>query len=135
MVIDSSALVALLLGEPEADEFTRAIALAPARRVSAASYLETGIVMSTRAGSTAREILRRLVDELSLEIVPVSQDQAELALAAYQRFGRGSGHPARLNFGDCFTYALAAQTGEPVLFKGDDFSRTDLALAINPPSP
>ena len=135
MVIDSSALIALLLGEPEADEFTRAIALATVRRVSAASYLETGIVMITRTGSNARDILNRLIDELSLEIIPFSHELAELALGAYHRFGRRSGHPAQLNFGDCFTYALAAQTGEPVLFKGNDFSRTDLALVINPPSP
>lgn len=130
MVIDSSALVALLLGEPESPAFTQAIAAAAVRQVSAASYLETAIVMTGRLGSSARDVVNRLVDELSLEIIPFSREQAELALSAYRRFGRGSGHPARLSFGDCFTYALAAQTGESVLFKGGDFSHTELPLAI-----
>src|SRR6266851_2843060 len=98
MVIDSSALIALLLGEPETADFVSAIA----------------------AAST------RLVGELSVEIIPFTHDQAVIAIAAYRQYGKGSGHPAGLNFGDCFTYALAKLTGEPVLFKGNDFSRTDL---------
>lgn len=131
MVIDSSALIALLLGEPESAEFTRASAVSATRRVSVASYLETAIVMLNRAGPDAKRAVDRLVDELALQVVPFTRDQANLAIAAYERYGRGRGHPAALNFGDCFTYALAKQTGEPVLFKGRDFSRTDLEAAAS----
>jgi ribonuclease VapC len=133
MVIDSSALIALLLGEPESAAFTRIIAVSPARRVSAASYLETAIVMLRRSGPDANRALDRLVDELALQIVPFTRDQADLAIAAYEQYGRGRNHPAALNFGDCFTYALAKQTGEPLLFKGTDFSRTDLVSASPAP--
>jgi ribonuclease VapC len=130
MVIDSSALIALLLAEPDADGFVGAIAGTSSRLVSAASYLETAIVMQARSGPSAQEQLDRLLADLSVSIVPFTRDQAIIAIAAYQQYGKGSGHPAGLNFGDCFTYALAKLTGEPVLFKGNDFSRTDIGVAI-----
>lgn len=131
MVIDSSALIALLLNEPETVRFTTAIAHAQVRWVSTASYLETAIVLLRRSGPGARQILDRLFDDLSLHKVPFTREQAELAITAFQRYGKGQGHPPGLNFGDCFTYALAKQTSEPVLFKGNDFSLTDLESAIN----
>jgi ribonuclease VapC len=119
MVIDSSALIALLLGEPESTEFVTSIAASTTRLTSASSYLETAIVMINRSGPDAPEKVDRLLADLSI-----------LAITAYRRYGRGSGHPAGLNFGDCFTYALAKLTGESVLFKGSDFSRTDLVSAV-----
>jgi ribonuclease VapC len=130
MVIDSSAPVALLLAEPETEAFVSAIAAATDRLLSAASYLETGIVITARVGPQAQAKLDALFAELSVVLVPSTPEQARLALNAFQRYGRGSGHPAGLNYGDCFTYALAKLTGEPVLFKGNDFSRTDLATAV-----
>jgi ribonuclease VapC len=130
MVIDSSALIALLLGEPETADFVAAMAAAQSRVVSAPSYLETAIVILGRLGPKAQENLDRLLNELEIEVVPFARDHAVLAIAAYQRYGRGSGHPAQLNFGDCFTYALAKTRDEPVLFKGNDFSRTDLRIAV-----
>jgi ribonuclease VapC len=130
MVIDSSALIALLLGEPETAGFVAAIGAASSRLISAPTYLETAIVMQARLGPEAQEKLDRLLSELSAEIVPFTQDHAILAIAAYRRYGKGSGHTAGLNFGDCFTYALAKFHNEPVLFKGNDFSRTDLQIAV-----
>ena len=97
--------------------------------MSAPSYVEAAIVMISRSGPDAQEKLDRLLADLNVEIVPFTRDQAIHAIAAFRRYGKGSGHPAGLNFGDCFTYVLARLTGEPILFKGDDFSRTDLAIA------
>jgi ribonuclease VapC len=132
MVIDSSALIALLLAEPEAEQFVAAIAGAPSRLISAASYLETAIVMLARSGPDAQDKVDRLLAELSVTIVPFARDQAILGIIAYRQYGKGSGHSADLNFGDCFTYALAKLTGEPVLFKGNDFALTDIGLAVVP---
>ncbi len=97
--------------------------------MSAPSYVETAIVMVTRSGPAALEKLDHLLADLGVEIVPFAHDEAAAAVQAYRRYGKGSGHPAGLNFGDCFTYALAKLRGEPVLYKGDDFSRTDLVSA------
>jgi ribonuclease VapC len=133
MVIDSSALIALLLSEPETDEFVTAIAGSLVRLISAASYLETTIVMLSRSGSEGQRKLDRLLTDLAATVFPFTLDQAVLAAEAYKRYGKGSGHPAGLNFGDCFTYGLAKLTGEPVLFRGNDFSRTDLASATAQP--
>ncbi len=130
MVIDSSAIVGLLLGEPEADAFVRAIASTSRRLMSAATYVEVAIVMLGRYGPAAIEKLDRFLNELAVSIMPVTRAQADLAISAYQRYGRGSRHPAGLNFGDCFSYALAAQLGEPLLFKGEDFSHTDIENAL-----
>jgi ribonuclease VapC len=129
MVIDTSALVALLLGEPETPQFVAALAASTKRLLSAASYLETSIVMRRRSGPAAQEKLDRLLAELHVEILPFTQEDAVLAIAAFSRYGKGGGHSAGLNFGDCFTYALAKRTGEPVLFKGTDFGHTDIAAA------
>jgi ribonuclease VapC len=133
MVIDSSALIALLLSEPETDEFVTAIAGSSIRLISAASHLETAIVMLNRSGSEGWRKLDRLLTDLAATVFPFTLDQAVLAAEAYKQYGKGSGHPAGLNFGDCFTYGLDKLTGEPVLFKGNDFSRTDLASAVAQP--
>jgi ribonuclease VapC len=129
MVIDSSALMAMLLGEAEEHEFRNIIKLASSRLMSAATLVETGIVVLARAGEAGMEQMQALLEALRLETVPVSADHARLAIDAFRRFGKGR-HPAGLNFGDCFSYALAHATGEPLLFKGDDFSRTDIELAV-----
>ena len=129
MVIDSSALIALLLAEPEADAFVAVVAGSSSRSIGEGSYLETTIVMLARSGPDAPEKVDRLLAELSIAIVPFTRDQADLAITAYRQYGKGSGHPASLNFGDCFTYALAKLTDEPVLFKGNDFSLTDMRVA------
>jgi ribonuclease VapC len=133
MVIDSSALIALLLGEPETEQFVSAIAEAAQRLLSADSYLETAIVMAGRFGPQGLEKLDCLISELSIEIVPFTTEQARLGIAGFQQYGQGTGHPAALNYGDCFTYALAGFTGQSALFKGNDFSLTDLVNAVAEP--
>jgi ribonuclease VapC len=133
MVIDSSALVALLLAEPETEAFVSAIAAASDRLLSTASYLETAIVMTARLGPQGQEKLDSLLAGLSIVLVPFTSEQARLAVTAFRRYGRGR-HPAGLNYGDCFTYALTKLTGDRVLFKGNDFSHTDLAAAVPDPT-
>jgi ribonuclease VapC len=128
MVIDSSALLALLLAEPEAETFARAIAADPRRRASAFSILETAIVVETKKGENAGRELDLLLHRAQIDVVVMDAAQVELARSAYRRFGKGR-HPAGLNIGDCCSYALSRFTGEPLLFKGDDFARTDVALA------
>jgi ribonuclease VapC len=131
MIVDTSALIAIAWDEPERARFEDAIEADPVRLVSAASVLEGAIVMMRRTGAAAPEAIARfheLLDELGLDIEPVSASQIGLAEAAYLSFGKGL-HPAGLNFGDCFAYALAKETGEPILFKGDDFAQTDLVSA------
>jgi ribonuclease VapC len=129
MVIDSSALIALLLAEPDSSRYIAAVARAQRRMISAPSYLETAIVMMSRSGPQAQALLDRLLAELAIEVVPFTHEQGRLAVAAFQQYGKGTGNPASLNFGDCFTYALAKLTGDPVLYKGEDFSKTDLVGA------
>lgn len=131
MVIDSSALVALLLGEPETGVFVQSIAAASIRLISLASRLETMIVMLTRSGPDARAKVDQLIEQLGISIVPFTRAEADLTIDAYERYGKGRGHPASLNFGDCFSYALAKSTGEPLLFKGNDFSQTDIPNAVD----
>lgn len=130
MIVDSSALVAILHDEPEAAAFLRAIYAAGQCRVSAANFLETAIVIDAGRSPVASRRFDDLLREAAIVIEPVTEAQAHIARQAHRDFGRGSGHPARLNFGDCFAYALARETGEPLLFKGDDFSQTDIAPAI-----
>jgi len=130
MVIDTSALIAIMLEEAGADGFLDAIDADATRLMSAAGFVETGIVLATRAGPGARSDLLDLIAEIGIEVIPVDLAQANLALQAYQRFGRGN-HPAALNFGDCFAYALAEAYGEPLLFKGDDFAKTPVATALS----
>jgi ribonuclease VapC len=124
MVIETSALIAVIAGEPEAETFLEAITEAPSASLSAASYVEAGIVLERFPADAA--ILDDLLIELDIDIVAVTATQARLARDAFRDFGKGR-HPAALNYGDCFSYALAKAVGEPLLFKGDDFARTDLA--------
>lgn len=129
MVIDSSAVIAILFGEPEAQAFLSQMAVAEICRLSAASLVEVGIVLRREAAAKRREAFEEMLRLFSIQIEPVTEVQAHLALGAYDRFGKGTGHAAGLNYGDCFSYALAKQTGEPLLFKGNDFTRTDLEAA------
>ena len=129
MVLDTSALIALLQNEPEAEDFRTALELDETRMVSAATLLETAMVIETRKGEAAGRELDRLIDKASITIVAVDADQIEEARRAWRRFGRGR-HEAALNYGDLFSYALSQTTGQPLLFKGDDFRRTDVARVI-----
>lgn len=128
MVIDTSALVALLCMEQEAPRLARALEADPHRLISAATWVETAIVIGARYGEAGGRELDLLGAKADLLIRDVDQQQAEFAREAWRRYGKGR-HPAALNFGDCFSYALARATGEPLLFKGEDFSRTDI-LAV-----
>jgi ribonuclease VapC len=132
VIIDSSALVAILTNEPEARSFTRALKMAGARRLSAATYVEAAAVIDGGQDPFLSSALDRLISIMKIEVVPFTVRQANLAREAYQRFGRGSGHPARLNLGDCFSYALARDLGEPLLFTGADFALTDIELLVEP---
>ena len=126
MIIDSSALIAVLARELDADRFLLAMSTAPQRRISAATLLETSIVIKRMLGETGPISLNRFIERAEIEVVALTPEQAHIASQAYSRFGKGTGHPARLNILDCCTYALAAVTGEPLLFKGADFDKTDL---------
>lgn len=128
MIVDSSAIVAVLKQEPEAASFAALMADDPRVRISAANYVEAGVVID-RAGPVASRGLDQFIDDAQISIEPVSARQAEVARQAYRDFGKGSGHPAGLNFGDCFAYALAVESGEPLLYKGDDFVHTGIAAA------
>ena len=125
MVIDASAVIAILLAEDDAERYTRAIEAAARPRISAASYLEAAVVIDNRGDVLAQREFDRFIRRAGIEVVAVNLEQAELARQAYRDFGKGR-HPAGLNFGDCFSYALAKFTDEPLLFKGADFSRTDV---------
>ena len=127
MVIDSSALVALLGMEPEAARLAAAIEADGTRLISAASVFEAAVVIESRYGPEGGRELDLLVAKAGLSVEPVTAQQAEIAREAWRRFGKGR-HPANLNFGDCFSYALARVTGEPLLFKGTDFPQTDVAV-------
>ena len=128
MILDSSAVLAILFGEPDAVYYEKTIAAAQACRISAANLLETAIVVESRGGLAAGHELDVFLEKAGIELVPVTPQQVEAARLAWRRFGRGN-HPARLNFGDCFAYALAVATGEPLLFKGKDFAQTDIEPA------
>ena len=131
MIIDTSALIAILRDEPEAAACAKAIEAASRRYISAANFLETAIVIDGTRDPVASRRFDDLFREAQLVVEPVTEAQARIAREAYRDFGRGSGHPARLNFGDCFAYALARLTGEPLLFKGDDFTHTDITPALS----
>jgi ribonuclease VapC len=130
MIIDASALIAILRDEPEARTFAKAIASTNIRRVSAVNYVEAAAVIDASRNPVASRRFDDLFRGAELIIETVTEAQARIAREAYRDFGKGSGHPAGLNFGDCFAYALAKTTGEPILFKGDDFTRTDLSPAL-----
>ena len=129
MVLDSSAVVAILFDEPERPAFSEAIEADPRRLISAASLLESALLVETRRGESAGRELDLLLHRAAVGTVPVDADQVEIARRAWRRYGKGR-HRASLNFGDCFAYALAAATGEALLFKGEDFARTDLVPAV-----
>jgi ribonuclease VapC len=126
MVLDTSALIAIALGEPSREPLLDALVTAADRVLSSVSLLEAGMVLRARLGESAVSLLNQLVDELVSEVVPLDEIQARLAITAFGRFGKGMGHRAQLNFGDCAVYALAVSRGEPVLATGDDFAATDL---------
>ena len=126
MIIDSSALVAVFDGEREHLAFSSAIMAAPRRRISAATLVEVTMVIDGRKDAVQSRQFGELVDGMDIEIAPFTERQARIAREAFRDFGRGSGHPAGLNLGDCFAYALAKDTGEPLLYKGDDFVYTDV---------
>ena|SRR6266481_1246680 len=128
MVIDSSAVLAVLLHEPEAAIFAQVIEQAAIRLLSAASLIESSIVVETRKGEAAARELDQFIYRARVEIIPVDSEQAEIARIAWRIYGKGR-HRAALNYGDCFAYALAKATGSPLLFKGDDFSHTDIKPA------
>lgn len=128
MVLDTSVLVAIVCDEPEAEQFEAALEADDIRLLSAASLLETAIVVEARFGSEGGVELDRLLDKAAIQIVSVNQEQIEIAREAYRRFGKGR-HRAGLNFGDCFPYALSKLSGEPLLFKGEDFRRTDVEIS------
>jgi ribonuclease VapC len=129
VVIDTSALIAILFGEPEALLFSRAIADESRNLISAFSVLETGIVVEARKGESGGREFDLLLHRAQIKIVAMNADQVELARAAWRKYGKGN-HPAGLNIGDCCAYALAKHSAEPLLFKGNDFSRTDIRAAM-----
>jgi len=129
MILDASAVLAIVFGEPGFEVFVRAIADADSCKISAATSVETTMVAESRGGDTAVRQSDKFFRDAKVNIEPVSVDQAYLACQAFSNFGKGR-HPAGLNFGDCFSYALAKSMGEPLLFKGDDFRRTDLQPAL-----
>lgn len=127
MVLDTSALIAILMSEPEARAIATALAATDKRLLSAASLLETSIVIESRYGLAGGEKLEELIRSAQIQIEPVTHEQVTSARLAYRTYGKGR-HPAGLNFGDCFAYALAKTTGEPLLFKGNDFNQTDIPI-------
>jgi ribonuclease VapC len=126
MVIDTSALIAIALGEPTRKRLLDALETAADRVLSSVSLLEAGMVLRARLGENAVALLNQLVEELATGVVPFDEAQARLAIAAFGRFGKGMGHRAQLNFGDCAVYALAVSRGEPVLATGNDFAAAGL---------
>ncbi len=126
MVIDTSAIVAILLNEPTAERLIAALDADRTRLVSAATVVETSFVVLGRFGDAGEPQLDRLLKGIGAQVVPVGDEQVTIARDAAARYGRGR-HAAGLNFGDCFSYALAAESGEPLLFVGDDFAKTDVA--------
>lgn len=134
MIVDTSAMVAIITGEPEREVFLRAIETADAVALSAATYVELGAVVDSRRNPVVSRLVDEVIGALGIEVLPVTAEHAAIGRAAYRDFGRGSGHPARLNLGDCFSYAAARHTGRPLLFKGDDFTHTDVVAALPPGS-
>jgi ribonuclease VapC len=129
VIVDSSALVAIVLGDPDAESLLdRLTSWGGPARVSAVGLVESAIVVEARQGPDATRDLELLLSGAGAEIVPVTEEHATLAIGAWRRFGKGR-HPAGLNLGDCFAYAAARAFGEPLLFKGDDFAQTDLPMA------
>ncbi len=129
MVIDSSTLVAILLGEPEATALVRAICAAPVRMVAAPTLVEASAVLFARKGPSGDVTLDALLQRLSLDTVIMSPEAAAVARSAFRRFGKGVGNPGVLNYGDCLAYGVAMSLGQALLFKGDNFAKTDVVVA------
>jgi len=129
MIVDSLAVIAVLRREPDALRFAVALASKQDLKMSAATYVEAGIVADNDCDPVMSRLLDTVIRDTGIKIFPIDEGQARIAREAYRDFGKGSGHPAQFNFGDCFAYALAKATGEPLLFKGTDFSQTDVASA------
>ena len=129
MILDTSVVIAIIFGESDPDTLARAISTAPSCRLSAASFLEASILAESRSGDKGIRLLDSFLQESRTAIEDVTEEQARLARQGYSDFGKGR-HAAGLNFGDCFAYALSKATGEPLLFKGDDFRRTDIIPAL-----
>lgn len=128
MIIDSSAFIAMVRLEPEGEDFAKRIQDAPLAAMSAATYVELSIVMTRMGIADAADEIDGIIDRMGIAVIPVTREQARLAADAFQRYGKGR-HPAGLNFGDCFPYALARECGEKLLFKGGDFPLTDIKPA------
>jgi ribonuclease VapC len=134
LVVDTSAAVAVILGEPGSGEIAGHLEDALARLMPAAIRVELGIVIEARLWPAGQDAVDRFLRDAKIDIVPVDADLAARAVSCWRRYGKGR-HPAALNFGDCFTYALAEQTGHPVLCTGDDFAATDIAVVRPHPGP
>ena len=130
MIVDTSAIIAILRSEPEARSYARVITDAATRRVGAINFVESAVVIDASRDPIATRRFDDFIKEANISIEPVTEIQARIAREAYRDFGRGSGHPANLNFGDCFAYALARTSGEPLLFKGNDFVHTGITSAL-----
>jgi len=130
MIVDSSALVAVLKREPEQAAFSSLLEATQDVRISAATYFETSIVIDSLRQPDLSRAFDELMERAGIAVEPVTVEQARIARQAYRDYGKGSGHPANLNFGDCFSYALAREKREPMLWKGDDFGHTDLRPAL-----
>ena len=130
MIVDSSALIAILRREAQWPALSRTLDASKSSRISAANYLETSIVVDGWRNPVLSREFDELIERFNIQIEPVTAEQAKIARQAYRDFGKGSGHPAGLNFGDCFSYALAREKREPMLWKGDDFGHTDLRAAV-----
>lgn len=131
MIVDSSAIVAIALEEPDAERLLTVLLADPSPRISAGNLLETYMVIDRRWGAQAPAVIERAVLPIELIVEPVTEDHVEFARDAWRRYGKGSGHPAQLNYGDCFAYALARERGEPLLFVGNDFARTDIVSVLD----
>jgi ribonuclease VapC len=130
MILDTSAVIAILFQEPEAQQFSEAIEQDGDPRISAGNYIEAAIVLDRARNPIVSRRLDELILDAGIMVEPVSVAQARIAREAYRDFGKGSGHPAQLNFGDCFAYALAVETGQPLLFKGNDFPQAGIRSAL-----
>ena len=131
MVLDTSAVLAILFDEPERASFNRIIEDADTRWMSTATFVEASIVIEARHGADGLQDLDLLIERAEVELIPVDGEQAQAARRAWSRYGKGR-HAAALNYGDCFSYALATTAAHPLLFKGDDFAATDVAVVKMP---
>ena len=131
MIVDTSAIIAILRAEPEAERFSLALEMDLAPKMSVVSYVEAGVVADGSRDPSISRQFDEIIRISGIEVIPVNLEQGRLAREAYRDFGRGSGHPAKLNFGDCFSYALAKERGETLLFKGSDFTATDVAIVVD----